>query len=54
LDLYKVKLPDWVFVTANNEDEIEHNAVLYLKRAYPERRLIEVEGDFAVCEMKDI
>lgn len=51
-DYYKVLLPDWVFVTALSEEDVEENAIEYLQRCYPERRFIKVEGKFAICELK--
>lgn len=49
---YRVFLPDWVFITAENEEEVEKNAKLYLKKNYPERYFLRVEGEYALCEMK--
>ena len=50
---YRVLLPDWVFLTAYSEEELMENARKYLKRCYPERALIEIEENFAICEMKN-
>lgn len=39
---YRVLLPRWV-LTANTEKE-------YLKRCYPDRIFLKIEGDFAICQ----
>lgn len=49
---YKVWLPDWVFATAFSDAKIEENAKKYLEMCFPERFLIEVQGRFAICDLK--
>lgn len=51
-NIYKVYLPDVVFENAHTVDEVEDNAKKYLEICYPERVFIEVEGRYALCEMK--
>ncbi|MFD1705245.1 hypothetical protein ACFSCZ_00585 [Siminovitchia sediminis] len=52
LPLYKVLLPEWVFKTGTDK-EVEENAIEYLKRCYPEREFIKVDGKFALCRLKN-
>lgn len=45
-------LPNWVF-NATSENQIINNAEKYLSSNYPDRTLIEIEGNFAICEKKN-
>lgn len=47
---YKILLPVWVFKSANSKDEINDNARKYIERAFPEKRFLKVEGQFAICK----
>lgn len=48
-NLYRILLPKWVF-DVNSEEEKTENAVNYLRKSYPDRRLVELEKEFAICE----
>lgn len=49
---YKIYLPVWVFRRANSKDEINDNARKYIERAFPEKRFLRVEGQFAICKSR--
>ncbi|GLC88668.1 hypothetical protein [Lysinibacillus piscis] len=47
---HKVLLPRWIFEQAEGDrDEIKRLVLEYMKR-YPNYRIIQVNGSFAVCE----
>lgn len=46
---YRVLLPLWVFKNATNKHEIKKNAKAYIQKAYPDRRFVRVEGNYAIC-----
>lgn len=48
-NIYKVLLPDWVFLNKNNDLIISENLNKYMQR-YPEYIVIKVEKGFAICE----
>lgn len=50
-DYYEVLLPDWVFTNANSEVEMMNNAKEYLRRCYPERYLIDIKNNIAICRL---
>jgi len=51
--LYRVLLPAWVFKNANSTYEIRENAERYLSTAYPDRELVKIERQFALCKPKN-
>lgn len=48
----KVLLPNIIFAESKNDEEIREKANIYLKRAFPGRRLLYIEKPFAICERK--
>ena len=46
---YRVLLPLWVFKNATNKYEVKENAETYIRKAYPDRRFIRVDGKYAIC-----
>lgn len=47
----KVVLPSWVSEGAKNEQEIKVKAIEYITPdRYPGYKIIEIQGDIAVCE----
>lgn len=46
----KVLLPCWIFEQAKNDKKEMHRLVEDYMSRYPDFRLIEVRGSFAVCE----
>ena len=46
---FRVLLPVWVFKNATNKYEVRENAESYIKKAYPDRLFVRVEGKYAIC-----
>lgn len=46
---HKVLLPASIFQQVNDNDEIRHLVLDYMRR-YPNYRVLKVSGSFAVCE----
>jgi len=45
----KILLPQWIWDSANN-DEFKKNLSIYMKRSYPDVRVVGIEKPFAICE----
>lgn len=48
-DKYKILLPQWIWDSTNN-DEFKRNLAIYMKRSYPDVRVVGIEKPFAICE----
>lgn len=49
---YRILLPKWIFISSFTEEELINRTKEYLKRRYPDRIFIRVEGKYAICERK--
>ena len=45
----KILLPQWIWDSASN-DEFKKNLSIYIKRSYPDVRVVGIEKPFAICE----
>jgi hypothetical protein len=49
-NISNVRLPEWIWETAQNEAELKRLVIKYMWR-YPGYRVLKVKGRFAVCEI---
>lgn len=49
---YKVLIPPQIMDTAMSDKDKEEKVIKYLQKAYPERYLIEIKYNYAICGLK--
>lgn len=49
---HRILLPVWVFKNATSKYEIRENAESFIRKAYPNRRLVDLDGGHAICVVK--
>lgn len=52
LDSYKVLIPSQIMESSVSSSDKEAKVIRYLKDAYPERYLIEIDGKYAICGLR--
>ncbi|SHH74897.1 hypothetical protein SAMN05421807_112132 [Virgibacillus chiguensis] len=50
-NISNVRLPEWIWETAQNEADLKRLVIKYMWR-YPGYRVLKVKGRFAVCEIE--
>lgn len=49
---HKVLLPIKFWEKAQNKSELKQFIVMYMKKSYPDYKILKVEGQIAICEQK--